>query len=128
MKLKKDHEQHIQDDGRNQELSLSDCDARSSRKHPSRNVHRHKFLEKELGRVRDMDLRDLGFVLARSAFERILLQVSMPRQPLEAPHTPLSSRFNLRNRGHQPTDVTNVNSEGIRHFEQPLLQESACTM
>jgi hypothetical protein len=52
---------------------------------PSRNIHTLQFLEEQLGRIRDMDLRDLILVVAILAFEGVLLQ--------------------LRDRCHQSADV-----------------------
>ena len=55
---------------------LSDSDSGSFRIHPCRNVHCCQLLEKQLGRIWHVDLRNLGLVLARPAFERILLQIT----------------------------------------------------
>lgn len=44
--------------------------------HPGSNRHRHELLEEELTCVRYMDLDDVSFVLAASAFEGILLEIS----------------------------------------------------
>ena len=63
-------------------LRLSDCDARSLRVHPGSDVHGGQLLEEQLGRVRDVHLRNLGFVLARPAFERGLLEVPVANQHL----------------------------------------------
>jgi hypothetical protein len=41
---------------------------------PRRNIHRSQLLEKQLGRIRDVDLGDLVLVVACLAFERVLLQ------------------------------------------------------
>ena len=41
-----------------------------------RYIHRHKFLEKELGGIGKANLRYLCFVLAALAFERVVTQVS----------------------------------------------------
>ena len=56
-------------------VRLPHRDARSLRVHPGSNVHGGQLLEKQLGRVGDVHLRDLGFVLARPAFERGLFEV-----------------------------------------------------
>ena len=55
---------------------LPDSHPRALRVQPGGNVHRGQLLEEQLGRVRDVDLRDLGLVLARPALEGILLQVA----------------------------------------------------
>ena len=49
---------------------------RALRIQPGCDVHRRQLLEKELGCVGDVDLRDLGLVLAWPALERVLLQVA----------------------------------------------------
>lgn len=41
------------------------------RKHSRSNVHRLQFLEKQLRGVRNVDLGDLGLILAGSAFKRL---------------------------------------------------------
>lgn len=42
------------------------------RKHSRSNVHRLQFLEEQLRGVGNVDLGDLGLILAGSAFERLL--------------------------------------------------------
>lgn len=44
-------------------------DARSSGEHSGRNIHGCQLLEEKFGGIRNVNLRDLGLVLARSAFE-----------------------------------------------------------
>ena len=60
-------------------VALSDCHARSLCVHPCCNVHGCEFLEKELGRVWDVHLGDLGLVLAGATLERVLLEVPAAR-------------------------------------------------
>jgi len=64
--------------------------------------HGHELLHQQLHRVRDVDLRDLGRVLARPALETVLGQG--------------------RNR-HQTAQVAHVHSVRIRGIKQTLLQE-----
>ena len=44
-------------------------------KHARGNVHRLQLLEKQLGRIGDVDLRNPGLVSAGPAFERLLRQL-----------------------------------------------------
>lgn len=44
--------------------------------HPRRDVHTCQLLEEQLRSVRDVDLRDLGLVLTRTALELVALEVS----------------------------------------------------
>jgi hypothetical protein len=53
----------------------ADRHARPVGEHARRNVHRLQLLEQQLGRVRDVDLRNLGLVLAGAALERLLGEV-----------------------------------------------------
>lgn len=48
---------------------------RSIRVESWRNVHRRQFLEQQLGRVRDVYLRDLRLVIAQPAIECLLLEI-----------------------------------------------------
>ena len=117
--------------------SLPHTDPRALRVEPSGNVHRSQFLEEQFGRVGDMDLGDFRFVAARSALERVFLEV--PNLSLSS--NTWQSRFSatlpnmhcriaqnmcsrlrqqrkgkfghLRNRCHQPADITYMHSEGI---------------
>ena len=52
----------------------SDADTTTLGVHARGHVHGCKLLEHELGGVWDDDLCDLGLVLARSAFELVLLE------------------------------------------------------
>jgi hypothetical protein len=47
---------------------VAHAEARAVRKHARRNVHGEEFLEEQLGRVGDVDLRDAGLVVAGAAF------------------------------------------------------------
>lgn len=53
-------------------LSLSQRNARAIGKQSGRDVHSLKLLEKQLGCIGDVDLRNLGLVLARPTLERLL--------------------------------------------------------
>lgn len=57
-------------------LVLPDRRAGPVSEHPGCNVHRLELLEQELGRIRDVDLRNLGLVLAWPALERLLGKVA----------------------------------------------------
>lgn len=71
-----------------------------------------------------MNLRDLGLILARTTLEGLGRDFATNVSTLSY----LCRERNLRNWSHQPTDITYVNSEGIRNFKQSLLQESSGTM
>lgn len=55
---------------------LPDRRARPVSEHSGGNVHRLELLEQELGRIRDVNLRNLGLVLAWPALERLLGKVA----------------------------------------------------
>ncbi|KAH3688247.1 hypothetical protein WICPIJ_000772 [Wickerhamomyces pijperi] len=55
-----------------------------------------------------MDLIDINLVLTTTTFELVMFQLS--------------------NNRHQPTDPTNMDSEGIRGFHQSFLHERSSTM
>lgn len=59
----------------NPSARLADRDTRPAGKHARGNTHRHELLEKQLGCVRHVYLRNLGLVLARPAFEGLLGEV-----------------------------------------------------
>lgn len=44
--------------------------------HPRRDVHTRQLLEEQLGRVRNVNLRNLGLVLTRTALELVALEVA----------------------------------------------------
>jgi hypothetical protein len=54
---------------------LTNRHARAVREHAAGDVHGLQLLEEELGGVRDVDLGDLRFVLARSALKGLVRQV-----------------------------------------------------
>lgn len=56
---------------------LSDRYAGAAREHPCCNVHGLQLLEEQLGGVGDVDLGNLGFVLAGAAFEGLLREVAV---------------------------------------------------
>lgn len=61
-----------------------------------------------------MDLRDLGLVLARPAFERVLFKVARRFDISQVcSGEKRDGELNLRNRCHEPADVANVDTEGI---------------
>ena len=62
--------------GRPISLVLADRDAGPGREHARGNVHALQLLEQQLGRVWYVNLRDLGLVLARPAFKRLLREVA----------------------------------------------------
>lgn len=76
---------------------LANGDAGASGEHSGGDIHRCQLLEEQLRSVRDMDLRDLRFVFARTTLEGL--------------------DFDFGNRSHEPADVTDVDSESIRYFE-----------
>jgi hypothetical protein len=55
--------------------TLPDRNSRSASEHSCGNVHGLKLLEQQLGRIWDVDLCNLGLVLARPAFEGLLGEV-----------------------------------------------------
>ena len=57
-----------------QQSSLTDTDAGAVSEHTSGDVHSLQFLEQELGGIRDVDLGDLGLVLAGATLERAFAQ------------------------------------------------------
>lgn len=59
---------------------LPERDAGSVGEHPRCNVHGCEFLEQQLGGVRDVDLRNLGLVLARTTLERLLGEIPANRE------------------------------------------------
>lgn len=65
-----------------------------------------------------MDLRDLRFVSARSTFKGILFEI--PKEKIRH-RCIFVQREDLRDWGHKPADITNVNSEGVRDLKQPFL-------
>jgi hypothetical protein len=82
-------------------------------------------LEKQLGRIRNVHLRDLVLVVASLALERILLEFA---RILSAHPIKKEARLNLRNWRHEPTDVTNVDSERITNIKETFFQETASSM
>lgn len=56
---------------------LADTDTRPVGEHAGCNVHRRQLLEEQLGRVRDVHLRDLGLVSAWSALERLCVEFAV---------------------------------------------------
>lgn len=58
--------------------NLTDCDTGSFGVHARCNVHGGELLEQQFGSVRNVDLGDLRFVPAGTAFEGILFEV--PRE------------------------------------------------
>ena len=76
---------------RSHELSLSDADTRPLRVHPCCNIHRGQLLEEQLGRIRYVDLGNLGLVLARPTLEGVLFEVPMSSQ--SAHPNPLSGNI-----------------------------------
>ncbi len=97
---------------------LSHRDPRSLSVHPCSNVHRCQLLEEQFRRIRNVHLRDPRLVLARPALERVPLEVpGRNRQRILLPLIRLGQQADLRDGAHQPADITNVHSEGVRHFE-----------
>lgn len=56
--------------------ALTDGHARATGEHSCRNVHSLELLEEKLGGIGDVDLSNLGLVLARAALERLLRKVA----------------------------------------------------
>jgi len=74
-------------------LALPHRDTTPLRIHAGGDVHTRQLLEKQLGRVRNMDLRNLRFVLARPALELILLEAPV-RNIISI--TPFASRYSQK--------------------------------
>ena len=64
-----------------------------------------------------MDLRDLRLVLAGTTFKGLCVDFTALRLVFSF-NIPGLKEGNLRNWGHEPTDITHMNSERIRNFEQ----------
>jgi hypothetical protein len=56
---------------------VTNAKTRARGEHARSNVHGKKFLEQELGGVRDMDLRDARLVVTWAAFVLALLELSV---------------------------------------------------
>lgn len=56
---------------------VTHTETRTIRKHAGRDIHSEQFLEEQFCRVRDVDLRDTSFVVARAAFVEALLELTM---------------------------------------------------
>ena len=99
--------------------NLSDGNTRSLGVHSSRNIHRRQLLEEQLGRIGNVHLRDPRLVLTRPTLECILLKIPDVKVSVgfNSALTSLVNKRNLRNRSHQPTDITYVHPERIRHLE-----------
>ena len=70
--------------------------------HPGRDVHGHELLEEQLCGVGELDLRDLGLVLAALALEGVVPQVGD---------------------GDQAAEVADVDAVGVGHLEETLAEE-----
>lgn len=60
--------------------ALADRHARAAGKHSCRNVHSLELLEEKLGGIGDVDLSNLGLILAGAALEGLLRKVAIPCQ------------------------------------------------
>jgi hypothetical protein len=77
------------------------------RPHAGSQLHSHQFLEQQLCGVWNLDLRDVGSVVAVLALEPLLVQVSL---------------------ANQTADAADVHAIQIGHVEETLLQESSCAV
>ena len=94
-------------------MSSSDADTTALGVHACGHIHGCELLEHELGSVWDDDLCDLGLVLARSALELVLLERAVNALANMFIQRMVNEEKNLRNRSHQTTDLTDVNTESI---------------
>ena len=96
--------------------SLPHCDSRPLGVHTRGNVHRLQFLEEQLRRIGELDLRDPSFVLAWPALERLLGQIP-GKVVSQHPRVSLGRSPHLHDGGHQPADVTHMHPVRVRDFE-----------
>lgn len=97
-------------------------------KHARSNVHAHQLLEEQFRSIWDVDLSNPSLILARPTLVLLRLEFPVQSRLAIACSTRLLNSENLRNWCHQPAALANVHAIGIRHFEQPLLQESCRTV
>jgi hypothetical protein len=91
--------------------------ARSVGEHSRSNVHRLEFLEQELCSVWDVNLGNLCLVLARSAFKRLFRKISANTCQSCLDKAYLGIGVDLRNWGHESTNLANMNTERIGNLK-----------